>query len=74
MSKTSADTANLDEAIPRNVIAKAKELAAEGTKEPFGIAAGAILSVYLIRAFDRIERLEGDIQLLTDLLAGVEDR
>lgn len=40
----------------------------------YGIAASAVLGVALADSLIRIERLEGDIQLLTDLLASVEDR
>ncbi|MCY1557474.1 hypothetical protein D9M68_943240 [compost metagenome] len=53
----------------------AKELLDQGMKsDAFGMAAGAVLAGQLVKALDRIERLEGDIRLLTDLLASVEGK
>lgn len=62
------------EALMKRIIAKAQEAAKDGTKEAFSLATAAILGVKLIKALERIERLEGDIKLLTDLLASVEEK
>lgn len=51
-----------------------EELAKEGLKEPYAVAGVAILGGNLILAIERIERLEGDVKLLTDLLASVEEK
>lgn len=67
----SADRA---EKLSRRIADEAKEFANAGAKEPFGMAAGAILTGQLIKALERIDRLEGDIQLLVDLLANVEGK
>lgn len=66
---SSADRA---EKLCRRIADEAKEFANAGAKEPFGMAAGAILVGQLIKSLERIERLEGDIKLLTELLANVE--
>lgn len=56
----------------RRIIDEAKEFANAGAKEPFGLASSAILVGQLIKSIERIDRLEGDIRLLTELLANVE--
>ncbi|HGN0903298.1 TPA: HK97 family phage prohead protease [Pseudomonas aeruginosa] len=58
--------------LARRIIDESKEFANAGAKEPFGMAAAAILTGQLIKSLVRIERLEGDIKLLTELLANVE--
>jgi len=60
------------EELMKRIIAKAQEAAKDGTKEAFSLATAAILGGQLIKALERIERLEGDIKLLTELLANVE--
>lgn len=66
-------TADRAEALVKRIAERAKEMAAEGVKtEAFGLAAGAVLGGQLIKALERIERLEGDIKLLTEMLANVE--
>ncbi|MCY1356657.1 hypothetical protein D9M69_431150 [compost metagenome] len=62
------------EALMKRIIAKAQEAAKDGAKEAFSLATAAILGGQLIKALERIERLEGDIKLLTDLLASVEEK
>ena len=58
--------------LARRIIDESKEFANAGAKEPFGVAAAAILTGQLINSLVRIERLEGDIKVLTELLANVE--
>ncbi|WP_444437110.1 hypothetical protein [Pseudomonas sp. A6] len=60
------------EELMKRIIAKAQEAAKDGTKEAFSLATAAILGGQLIKALERIEHLEGDIKLLTELLANVE--
>ncbi|SDK67815.1 hypothetical protein SAMN05216189_10479 [Pseudomonas delhiensis] len=69
--RTAADRA---EELVKRIGAQAKEASAGGAKEAFGLATAAILSGQLIKALERIERLEGDIKLLTELLASVENK
>ncbi len=58
--------------LARRIIDESKEFANAGVKEPFGMAAAAILTGQFIKSLVRIERLEGDIKVLTELLANVE--
>lgn len=58
--------------LARRIIDESNEIAKAGVKEPFGVAAAAILTGQLIKSLVRIERLEGDIKVLTELLANVE--
>ncbi|MDT4824837.1 hypothetical protein FQZ97_581010 [compost metagenome] len=67
---SSADRA---EALVKRIIDQAKEFEGQGVKaDAYAMAASGILAAQLIKALDRIERLEDDIKLLTDLLASVE--
>lgn len=67
--------ANRAEALVKKIGELAKELADQGMKsDAYGLAAGAVLGGQLIKALERIERLESDINLLTDLLASVEEK
>lgn len=59
-------------ALTKEILDAAKELREKKIVEPFATAAVAILAAQLVKSLERIERLEGDIQLLTDLLAGLE--
>lgn len=68
---TSEDRAR---ALVKRINEAAQEAAKEGLKEAYGVAGVGILAGHLIKAFERIERLEGDIKLLTDLMAGLEDK
>lgn len=69
---TAADRA---ETLAKRIIERARELASEGvTQDSYAMAAGAVLGGQLIKALERIERLEDDIKLLTDLLASVEEK
>lgn len=69
---TSADRAEAIANIANRIANDAREFAKAGSKEPFGMAAAAILTGQLIKSLVRIERLEGDIKVLTELLANVE--
>ena len=63
------------EALVKKICERAKELTDQGMKfDAYGLAAGAVLGGQLIKALERIERLEGDIRLLTDLLASLESQ
>lgn len=54
---------------------RAKELSEQGMKaDAFGVAVGAVLIAQLVKSQERIDRLEGDIQLLTELLASLEEK
>lgn len=59
-------------ALTKEILDAAKELREKKIIEPLATAAVAILAAQLIKSSERIERLEGDIQTLTDLLAGLE--
>jgi hypothetical protein len=73
MMSTASITADRAEAMVRKIADRAKELTGQGMKsDAFGLAAGAVLGAQLAKALERIERLEGDIKLLTELLANVE--
>ncbi|MCY1297331.1 hypothetical protein D9M70_467670 [compost metagenome] len=62
-------------ALAKKIAETAKEFADQGMKsDAYGLAAGAILCGQLVKALERIDRLEGDIKLLTDLLASVEEK
>lgn len=74
MTTPSTIAADRAAALVRRISQSASELAKDGTKEAFALAGVGILSGHLVKALDRIERLEGDIQLLTDLLAGLENK
>lgn len=67
----SADRA---EALVKRIATEAADMAKAGATESFGLACAGILSGQLIKALERIDRLEGDIQLLVDLLANVEGK
>lgn len=60
------------QALIRRIGAEAAEIAKDGTKDAYSIASTVILSIHLIKALVRIESLEGDIKVLTELLANVE--
>ncbi|MCY1271086.1 hypothetical protein D3C76_1737870 [compost metagenome] len=63
------------EALVKRIIDQAKEFVDQGVKsDAYAMAASGILAAQLIKALDRIEGLEGDIKLLTDLLASVEEK
>lgn len=66
---TSEDRAK---ALTERITAAAQEAAKAGVKEAYGVAGVAVLAGSLIKALERIERLEGDIKLLTEMLASVE--
>lgn len=68
---TSEDRAK---ALAKRITDAAQEAAKAGVKEAYGVAGVAVLVGSLTQAFERIERLEGDIKLLTDLLASVEEK
>lgn len=74
MTTPSASAADLAKSLVQRINQSAREIAKDGTKEAFAVAGVGILAGQLVKALNRIERLEGDIQLLTDLLASVEDR
>lgn len=62
-------------ALAKRISEVANEIAGQGVKsDAYGMAAGAVLGTKLLKALERIERLEGDIRLLTDLLASVEEK
>lgn len=62
-------------ALAKRIAEAAKEFADQGVKsDAYGMAAGAILCGQLVKALERIERLESDINMLTDLLASVEEK
>lgn len=66
-------TADRAEALLERINEAAKEFADKGMKsDAYGLAGSAILCGQLVKALERIERLESDISLLTDLLAGLE--
>lgn len=67
----SADNARAQALIAR-INEASQEAQRAGVKEAYGVAGAGILAAHLIKAFERIESLEGDIKLLTDLLASVE--
>lgn len=74
MKTPSASAADRAESLVQRINQSALELAKDGKKEAFALAGVGILAGQLVKALDRVDRLEGDIQLLTDLLASVEDR
>ena len=66
---TAADRA---EELTKRIADLAKESAKDGVKDAFELATCAILCGQLVKALERIERLESDINSLTDLMAGLE--
>ncbi|EPF1843927.1 hypothetical protein [Pseudomonas aeruginosa] len=59
--------------ITSEISADAKYLREQGLRnEAFAHATSVTLSLHLIKALERIERLEGDIKVLTELLANME--
>ncbi|MBV6222263.1 hypothetical protein KUU55_00640 [Pseudomonas aeruginosa] len=60
------------QALIKQITEAAREAAKGGVKEAYGVAGVGILAAHLIKALERIERLEGDIKVLTELLANVE--
>ena len=63
------------EKIIRRIGEQAKELRKEGLGDAsYVTAAVGILCAYIADSIERIERLEGDLQALTDLLASVEEK
>ena len=60
------------EALVKRIGERAKEFVGEGFKDGWSAATAGVLAAELIKSLERIERLEGDIKLLTDLLANVE--
>ncbi|MBG6551164.1 HK97 family phage prohead protease [Pseudomonas aeruginosa] len=60
------------QALIKRITEAAREAAKGGVKEAYGVAGVGILTAHLIKALERIERLEGDIKVLTELLANVE--
>ena len=59
-------------ALTQRINDAAREAAKSGVKEAYGVAGVGVLTGCLVKALDRIDRLEGDIKLLTDLLADME--
>lgn len=49
-----------------------KAQASGGTPVDYAAATAGVLTAHLGKALARIERMEGDIQLLTDLIADLE--
>ncbi|HBO5903511.1 TPA: hypothetical protein L4651_001352 [Pseudomonas aeruginosa] len=60
------------QALIKQITEATREAAKGGVKEAYGVAGVGILTGHLIKALERIERLEGDIKVLTELLANVE--
>ncbi|GAB3380299.1 hypothetical protein [Azotobacter armeniacus] len=58
----------------RRIDEEAAEFRKEGLKDAYTTAAVGIICAHLAKSIGRIERLEGDIKLLTDLLASVEEK
>jgi|GEM_PF-4998936 len=58
--------------IAADILKSAAEVRKSGTPEAMAVAVAGILSGKLAKANERIERLEGDIRLLTEMLANVE--
>ena len=67
-------TADRAEALVQRINQSARDIAKDGVKEAYALAGTAILVGQLVKALERIERLEGDIQLLTEMLASVEEK
>lgn len=67
-------TADRAEALVQQINQSARDVAKDGVKEAYALAGTAILVGQLVKALERIERLESDISLLTDLLASVEEK
>ena len=65
-------TADRAEALVQRINQSARDVAKDGVKEAYALAGTAILVGQLVKALERIERLESDINSLTDLLAGLE--
>lgn len=63
------------EALVKKIAERAKEAADDGVKQDaFALAAAAVLAGQLAQALVRIETLESDVRLLTDLLASLENQ
>lgn len=58
--------------ITAEILKSAAEVRKSGTSEAMAVAVAGILSGKLAKANARIERLEGDIKVLTEMLANVE--
>lgn len=68
-------TADRAEALLQRILDESKELSSSGMKsDAIGLAAAAILSARLIKALERIELLEGNLDVLTSMMAELEGK
>jgi hypothetical protein len=59
--KPFASTSDRAEALVQRINQSARDFAKDGAKEAFALAGAGILAGQLVKALERIERLEGDI-------------